>query len=113
MQAVIRQQLPPDRQQAIAHRAVALLAAASPGDPENPASWAGYAQLAPHVLAAGPLGDYSPPAGSWCWTPPAICGPTVTAPAAEPSRTVLDRWRAVLGPDHPDTLTAASSPALP
>ena len=60
VQAVIRQQLPPDRQHAIAHRAVALLAAASPGDPENPASWAGYAQLAPHVLAAGPLVDSSP-----------------------------------------------------
>ena len=60
VQAVIRQQLPPDRQHATAHRAVALLAAASPGDPENPASWAGYAQLAPHVLAAGPLVDSSP-----------------------------------------------------
>jgi TIR domain-containing protein len=57
VQAVIRQQLPPDTQQAIAHQAVALLAAASPGDPENPASWAGYTQLAPHVLAVGPLAD--------------------------------------------------------
>ena len=60
VQAVIRHQLPPDRQQAIAHRAVALLAAASPGDPENPANWAGYARLAPHVLATGPLVDTSP-----------------------------------------------------
>ena len=31
-----------------------------PGGPDNPASWAGYAQLAPHVLAAGPLVDASP-----------------------------------------------------
>ena len=57
VQAVIRHQLPPDRQQATAEQVVALLAAASPGDPEDPASWAAYAQLAPHVLATAPLGD--------------------------------------------------------
>src|SRR5205814_112017 len=54
VQAVIRHQLPADRQQATAEQVVALLAASAPGDPENPASWAGYAQLAPHVLATAP-----------------------------------------------------------
>ncbi|SDZ02097.1 NB-ARC domain-containing protein [Geodermatophilus africanus] len=51
VQAVIRHRLPLDRQQASAHQVVAVVAAASPGDPEDPVSWAGYAQLAPHVLA--------------------------------------------------------------
>jgi hypothetical protein len=60
VQAVIRHRLPPDRQQATAERVVALLAAASPGDPEDPANWAAYAELAPHVLATAPLGDDHP-----------------------------------------------------
>ena len=37
-----------------------LLAAASPGDPEDPLSWAGYTELTSHVLATAPLGDHSP-----------------------------------------------------
>jgi hypothetical protein len=60
VQAVIRHQLPRDRQQTTAERVVALLAAASPGDPDDPGSWAGYARLTPHVLATAPLGDPSP-----------------------------------------------------
>ncbi len=60
VQAVIRQQLPPDRQQATAERVVALLATVSPSDPQNPASRDAYSQLTPHVLATAPLGDFSP-----------------------------------------------------
>src|SRR3954447_14895895 len=59
VQAVIRDRLPTDRQQATAQQIVAVLAAACPGDPEDPANWAAYAQLAPHVLATAPLGDHS------------------------------------------------------
>jgi hypothetical protein len=113
VQAVVRHQLPPDRQQATAERVVALLAAASPGDPDDPANWAGYAQLAPHVLAAGPLVDASP-AGRQL-----VLDTTRYLQAhgnSHASRTVdaplLDRWREVLGPDHPDTLTAASTLTL-
>ena len=109
VQAVIRQQLPPDRQHATAHRAVALLAAASPGDPENPASWAGYAQLAPHVLAAGPLVDSSP-AGRQLVLDTAhyLRAHGDRSGSRAVCEQVLDRWRVILGPDHPDTLTAAS-----
>jgi hypothetical protein len=109
VQAVIRHQLPSDRQQATAERVVALLAAASPGEPENPANWAAYAQLAPHVLATAPLGAPSP-AGRQ------LVLDTIRYLQAHGdshgSRTVaeqlLDRWRPILGPDHPDTLAAAS-----
>jgi anti-sigma factor ChrR (cupin superfamily) len=62
VQAVIRHQLPPDRQHATAEQVVALLAAAAPDDPEDPTGWATYAELAPHVLATAPLAD-SYPAG--------------------------------------------------
>src|SRR4051812_48871699 len=48
VQAVIRHRLPPDRQQATAQRVVALLAAAAPGDPEDPNNLAAYTRLAPH-----------------------------------------------------------------
>jgi hypothetical protein len=110
VQAVIRQQLPPDRAQATAERVVALLAAASPGDPEDPANWPAYAALVPHVLATAPLGDSSP-AGRH------LVLDTIRYLQAHGDshggRTVadqlLDRWRSLLGPDHPDTLAAAST----
>jgi hypothetical protein len=108
VQAVIRQQLPSDRQQTTAQRVVALLAAAAPTNPDDPVSWPTYAQLGPHVLATAPLGDRSS-AGR------RLVLDTIRYLQAHgdihASRTVgeplLERWRAVLGPDHPDTLTAA------
>jgi class 3 adenylate cyclase len=109
VQAVIRSQLLPDRQQATADRVVALLAAASPGDPEDPLSWADYTQLTSHVLATAPLGDHSP-AGRQLLLDTArylhARGDSSSSRAVgEP---LLDRWRSTLGHDHPDTLTAAS-----
>ncbi|MGY1763749.1 FxSxx-COOH system tetratricopeptide repeat protein [Geodermatophilus sp. SYSU D00779] len=110
VQAAIRHQLSPDQQQATAHRVVALLAAAAPGDPDDPVAWAGYAALAPHVLATGPLSDHDPAgrhlvldtirylhARGDCHGSRAVCEP------------LFDRWRSVLGPDHSDTLAAAST----
>jgi class 3 adenylate cyclase len=110
VQAVIRHQLPPDRQQATAQQVMELLAAACPGDPQDPANWAAYAELAPHVLATAPFGD------------PSSAGRRLVLNAirylqakgdSSASRAVceqlLDRWRSVLGPDHPDTLTATSN----
>ena len=113
VQAVIRQQLPPHRQQASAERVVALLAAASPGDPENPASWAGYTKLAPHVLAAGPLVDSSP-AGRQLVLDTAhyLRAHGDLSASRVVCEQVHDRWRLILGPDHPATLTAASKLSL-
>jgi hypothetical protein len=113
VQAVIRHQLPPDRQQATAERVVALLAAASPGDPDDPASWTTYAALAPHVLATAPLGDSSL-AGRRLVLDTARCLQTHGDNRASRavSERLLDRWRAILGADHPDTLAAATSLTL-
>ncbi|HEV3497401.1 MAG TPA: FxSxx-COOH system tetratricopeptide repeat protein, partial [Actinomycetes bacterium] len=111
VQAVIRQRLPPDRQQATADQVVAVLAAAAPGDPEDPAGWADYAALAPHVLATAPLADFSP-------TGRRLVLDTVRylqahADSYGSSRVIceqlLARRKAILGPDHPDTLTAATT----
>src|SRR4051794_32884091 len=110
VQAVIRHQLPPNRQQATAQRAVALLAAACPGDPENPVDGASYARLAPHVLATAPLGDHYAASRHLVLSTIRYLQARGDSTA---SRTVceqlLDRWRSVLGPDHPDPLTAASN----
>ncbi|WP_448612201.1 FxSxx-COOH system tetratricopeptide repeat protein [Geodermatophilus sp. URMC 60] len=113
VQAVIRHQLPADRQQATTERVIALLATATPGDPDDPASWPAYAELTPHVLATAPLGDPSP-AGR------RLVLNTIRYLQAHGdshgSRAVgeqlLDRWRSHLGLDHPDTLAAASDLTL-
>jgi hypothetical protein len=105
VQAVIRQRLPPDRQHATA--------AASPGDPQNPASWATYAQLAPHVLAAAPLVDSSPAARQLVLDiVHYLQAHSDSAGSHAVCEQVLHRWRAILGPDHPDTLTAAIRSSL-
>src|SRR5512135_2113564 len=110
VQAAIRHQLPPAQQQATIERVLALLAAAHPGDPDNPANWDGYAELAPHVLATSPQGDDRPASRQLILDTARYlhaegdiqAGRTVTAQ-------LLDRWQRMLGPDHPDTLTAAST----
>jgi hypothetical protein len=109
VQAVIRNQLLPDRQQATADRVVALLAAASPGDPEDPLSWAGYTQLTAHVLATASWGDQSP-AGRQLLLDSAhyLHAHGDSSSSRTVGELLLDRWRSSLGPDHADTLTAAS-----
>jgi hypothetical protein len=110
VQAVIRHQLPPDRQQATEQRVVALLAAAAPGDPDNPARWAAYTALAPHVLASAPLGDSSPAGRQLVLDTIRYLQAHGDSHAGRAvSEPLLDRWRSLLGPDHPDTLAAASA----
>jgi class 3 adenylate cyclase len=113
LQAAVRNQLAPERERSTAATLVALLLAAAPGDPEDPAAWSGYATLSPHVLATADLADEIPAARR-------LLLDTVRYLHAHgdssSSRTVgeplLARWRTTLGPDHPDTLTAASILAL-
>jgi hypothetical protein len=109
VQAVIRHRLPADRQQATAERVVALLAAACPGDPEDPASWARYAALVPHVLATALLADHDP-AGRRLVLDTAryLLARGDSSGSLAVGEQLLDRWRSILGPDHPDTLTAGS-----
>jgi hypothetical protein len=113
VQAVIRHQLDADRQQATAERVLALLAAASPGDPEDPASWVAYAQLVPHVLVTAPLGEDSPAGRHLVLDTARFLHAKGDSPGScAVCEQLLDRWRAILGPDHPDTLTAASALTL-
>src|SRR5512144_1575110 len=110
VQAAIRHQLAPSQQQAGLARVLALLAAAHPGNPEDPASWDSYAELAPHVLTTSPPGDDRPDTRQLVLDTTRylqITGDNQASRAV--SAELLDRWGRVLGPDHPDTLTAASN----
>ncbi|WP_448608592.1 FxSxx-COOH system tetratricopeptide repeat protein [Geodermatophilus sp. URMC 60] len=113
VQAVIRHRLPLDQQRTTAEQVVALLAAASPGDPEDPASWVGYAQLAPHVLATAPLGDYHPAGRKIILdTTRYLHAHGDSSGSRAVAEELLGRWRAILGPDHPDTLATANTLTL-
>jgi DNA-binding SARP family transcriptional activator len=110
VQAAIRHRLSPSEQQTEQQRAWELLVAAHPGDPDDQAAWAGYAELAPHVLAAGPEGDTHADVRR-------LTLDTVRYLHAKgdgrAGRTVLeqllDRWRTTFGTDHPVTLHAAAA----
>ncbi len=110
VQAVIRQQLPPARQQETADRVVALLATAHPGDPTDSGHWDAYARLAPHVLATSTWGDEHPASRQLML---AVVSYLNTRGDNRTSRRIAEellvRWRQRLGPDHPDTLTLAAN----
>ena len=90
-------------------RGCALLAAAYPGDPNDPNHWAAYARLAPHVLAAGPWVMIIPNAVSSCSPPIIYLNVRGDTRAGRPiAEELFKRWRTLLGTDHPDTLTAAA-----
>ncbi|MGY1762695.1 FxSxx-COOH system tetratricopeptide repeat protein [Geodermatophilus sp. SYSU D00779] len=109
VQAVIRHRLPLNRQQATAEQVIALLTAACTGDPEDPATWPSYAQLAPHVLATAPLGDSSSDGRHLVLaTIRYLQARGDSSGSRAVSAQLLHRWREVVGSDHPDTLTAAS-----
>ncbi len=110
LQTVIRNRIPPAHQDQRAATAVALLAAAYPGDPNEPATWASYARLAPHILDNGSLGD-----GHQGFRQILLRTITYLSDTGDPQAArsiadeLLERWPRVLGPDHIDTLTAAAA----
>jgi DNA-binding SARP family transcriptional activator len=110
VQAVIRHRLDADGQQATTERAVALLAAAAPGDPESPANWPTYVQLAPHALTTAPVAGQSA-AGRQLLVDTAryLDARGDSSGSRAVSEQQLDPWRRSLGRDHPDTLSAAST----
>lgn len=109
VQAVIRHGLPPERQLAVGSQAIALLCAAHPGDPNDRATWPCFARLAPHVLAAGHLGDDEPDGRRLMLATLAYLNVRGDSRATRTiAEDLLDRWRRVLGDTHPATLQLAS-----
>jgi len=125
IQAILRDRLTAEQAAATRECSEAILAAADPGDPPNPVTWPRWAQLMPHLLAAGlpatgspdlrqhwrdRLGDdheHTRAAGTYlAW---ALQEMGRYAEARELDEDTLARKRRVLGEDHPDTLTSANN----
>ena len=112
-QAIVRDRLVPERATALRALAEQVLAFSSPGDPEDPVSWPGWARLLPHILAA----DYG-----------MSCNPEFRSLACAASWYLLmsgdtrgghdlagrlhRRWEQQLGQDDYHTLWAANSLAV-
>jgi DNA-binding SARP family transcriptional activator len=109
VQEVICSHLPPDERRSVRADVVDMLAAAHPGDPNDPATWSGYAALVPHLFAVGAAADPNPAARRLVMDGLAYFNMiTDTHAARGVAAAVHGRWRKVLGPDHPDTLTLAA-----
>jgi transcriptional regulator with XRE-family HTH domain len=107
-QAILRDQLSPERAAAARNCTEAILAASDPGDPPDPETWDQWARLMPHVLAADLAATDNPALRElvrrMCWyliesgdfrTPRDLIGD------------LRQRWRSRLGEDHEHTLMAA------
>jgi hypothetical protein len=107
-QGILRDRLAPDQAAATRERTEAILAASDPSDPANPATWPRWAQLMPHLVAAG-LADTSNPrlrrtASNACYY---LLARGDTGTGHDLADGLRQRWRERLGDDQ-DTLTAAS-----
>src|SRR3954454_13373897 len=81
-----------------------------PRRPGEPGRLPGYARLASHVLATAPLGEHSSAGRRLILDTIGYLGAHGDIHGSQIiGEPLLDRWRSVLGPDHPDTLTAAIS----
>ena len=107
-QAILRDRLTPDQTAATRSRVEAILAASHPGDSTDPATWARWARLMPHLLAAEPGSADSPQiralTGDACWY-------LLARGDARGSHDLADRfyrqWRERLGADDPQTAMMA------
>jgi transcriptional regulator with XRE-family HTH domain len=107
-QAILRDQLTPARAAATRTCSEAILAASDPGHPPNPETWAEWAQLLPHVLAADLAGtdsaDLRELVRRACWY-------LLERGDARTPRDLMSslhrQWRDRLGEDHQHTLMAA------
>ena len=106
-QTILRGQFSPARAAATRRCTEAILAASDPGDPPNPATWARWAQLMPHVLAADLAATDSPALRElvrrMCWY-------LIERGDARTPRDLISNlrqhWRDRLGEDHEHTLMA-------
>jgi Trypsin-like peptidase domain/Tetratricopeptide repeat len=104
VQAITLAQLSDQQAAAWQQASAALITAALPGDPEQPANWPAYAALLPHARAALPLSStqmmdmagYLGYSGSY-------------AAARDLSQQILDARQHELGAEHPATLTARAN----
>jgi transcriptional regulator with XRE-family HTH domain len=107
-QAILRDRLTPARASATRRCTEAILAASDPGDPPNPDTWARWAQLMPHVLAADLAGTDNPALRELVRR---VCWYLIERGDARTPQDIMSnlrqQWRDRLGEDHQHTLMAA------
>jgi Domain of unknown function (DUF4062)/NB-ARC domain/Tetratricopeptide repeat len=111
--AILRTQ--PHQQPDLPTRAIRLLRAAVPDDPEdNPPAWPAWRQLLPHVLAAtDPHRNLTAVEDDVAWLLDRTATYLYTRGEPGPARPLFERARDLrrsrLGDDHPDTLESANN----
>jgi Tetratricopeptide repeat len=103
VQAVTADQMPAELARAWRQAAAALVEAAHPEDPQDPADWPAFAALLPHARAVLDL------TSDGTWQIAAYLGHSGSHPAARDLfRQIAGAYHEddVFGPDHPDTLAA-------
>jgi len=113
VQAIVRDRLPAEQRHDDSACVAALLVAAGPADTNNPALWPAWASLLPHLLAANPA--ESDNANLRRLAARALLyllrrGDSVTAENL--GKILHQQWAERLGPDHADTLAAATELAF-
>lgn len=111
VQAIIGSRLSPPRQAATVSSLARLMIAATPGDPDDPATWPAWAALAPHMLHQAAAGLDEPPGlrdmtSLFCWY---LLVRGDHAAALNLATRLYQASRAADGPDHPATLSAAAN----
>lgn len=85
-----------------------LLAAAAPAEVADPATWPRWAALAPHLIAADAEHTADPALrDAACRLVVSLLHRGRPRPARTIAASLHAQWRAMLGPDHPDTLRVA------
>jgi hypothetical protein len=109
VQAIMRDRLSAEQRRDDSARVAALLVAAGPADTDNPALWPAWASLLPHLLAVNPAESDNPDLRQLAARALLYLLRRGDGVTAENLGTTLHRqWAERLGPDHPDTLTAAT-----
>jgi hypothetical protein len=108
-QSILRNQLPADRASETRDLAATILVTNQPPDPDDPANWPAWANLLPHILASDPAdSDRADLRDLACRAARYLLMHADTQAAHDLTTSLHQAWQQHLGPDHPQTLTAAS-----
>jgi hypothetical protein len=107
--AILRDRLTPDQMAANRLATEVILAANDPGNPDDPASWPGWAQLLPHILTIEPAGSGNPALrNTACNATWYLLQRGDLRGGHDLAKTLYDQWAHRLGADDDHTLRAAN-----
>jgi tetratricopeptide (TPR) repeat protein len=108
-QAVVRSQMESKASAELSAHLETIIGRMNPGDPVDPANWPAWARLLPHLLTVGAAGTADADLR--------LCARDAVVylinrgdagPARQLAEDLYREWKQRLGPDHPDTLRAAT-----